>query len=93
MRIIGTINHPTLKISVFRNDNRLTVKLENEHYEINHKLGDDDRFRSVEDVERLLDAEFLAATEAQIRALHQARLGALARQFAPEAGEEFDTII
>ena len=93
MRIIGTIDHPTLKISVFKNDNRLSVKLENEGYEITWKLGDDDRFRTVASVEQLLDAPFLAQAQEIIQHMHSSRLGSMARHFSPAEEEEFETII
>ena len=45
MRIIGQIEHPDLKITVFKSDNRISVKFENEGYEQIFKLGADERRR------------------------------------------------
>lgn len=93
MRIIGTIPHPQLKISVFRYDGRLSLKLETPLYEQTFKLGDDERFASLEDAQRFADEPFLQAALAQFQAMHQARMQALAR-FAPQPeGEVFEEII
>ena len=35
MRILGYLEHPTLKITVFKMDNRISVKFENSLYEQN----------------------------------------------------------
>jgi hypothetical protein len=93
MRIIGQIPHPYLKISVFKNDNRLSVKFENAGYEITCKLGDDERIRTVSDVEQLLDAVFLENILQTLGTIHTARLGLFARQFPPANTEIFPEII
>lgn len=93
MRIIGTIPHPTLRISVFKNDNRLSVKFENPQYEITYKLGEDERFRTADDVAAWIDAPLLEQVEMTFRQMHQARLEALSRHFTAGKQEEFDHII
>lgn len=93
MRVIGQIAHPSLKISVFRNDNRLSVKFENTHYETTFKMGDDDRFRSVADVEQFVDAVFLQEIQGVFQQMHAARLSAMARQFPAASAQEFEEII
>jgi hypothetical protein len=93
MRIIGTIDHPTLKISVFKNEGRTSVKFENSGYEIACKFGDDDRFQTAEDIAKLLDEPFLAAVNAELQHMHAARLAALKRLFPATAESEFETII
>jgi hypothetical protein len=93
MRLLGQIPHPHLKISVFKNDNRLSVKFENAGYELTCKLGDDERFKSVSDIAERLDADYLAAVEQQMAALHAARLGWMTRQFPVESNEYFPEII
>ena len=59
MRIIGNIEHPSLKISVFKNDGRTSVKFETSLYEQTFKLGDDERFSTLEGVQKLVDAPML----------------------------------
>lgn len=92
MRIIGTIEHPQLKISVFKNDGRTSVKFENPLYEQTYKLGQDDRFTSVEDVQKLVDEDFVQSVLAQFQAMHQTRTRALVR-FEPAREEFFEEII
>jgi hypothetical protein len=87
MRIIGTIEHPQLKISVFRMDNRTSVKFENALYEQTFKLGDDERFATVDGVAQWADTALLQLVQENFQRMHRARLEALARNFpAPEAG-------
>lgn len=93
MRVIGQIAHPSLKISVFRNDNRLSVKFENAQYETTFKMGDDDRFRTVADVERFVDPTFLLEIQTIFQQMHAARLSTMARQFPPVSAQEFEEII
>ena len=92
MRIIGTIEHPELKISVFKNDGRISVKFENPLYEQTYKLGQDERFATVEDVQKLVDESFAQAVLAQFQAMHQTRALALAR-FEPPQEEFFEEIL
>ena len=93
MRIIGEIAHPTLKISVFKNDNRTSVKFENGVSEISFKMGDDDRFRTSLDIEKLLDPIFLEDINRQFQAMHTARLAAMSRLFPVQHDAEFETIL
>ena len=93
MRIIGQIEHPVLKISVFKNEGRVSVKFENAGYELTYKMGDDDRFQTTEDVAKLVDPAFLERVNEQLQAMHANRLSALARLFPPLAENEFEHII
>ena len=93
MRIIGQIEHPTLKISVFRNDNRTSVKFENGASEITWKFGDDDRFCTTELVQKLIDEPFLVEVNKQFQAMHATRLAAMSRLFPIVSESEFETII
>jgi hypothetical protein len=93
MRIIGQIEHPEFKISIFRMDNRTSVKIENEGYEQIYKLGDDARFQNPENVRKLLDAGLLDHAARIFRDMHQQKLAALLKLFPPETEESFETII
>ena len=93
MRIIGEISHPTLKITVFKMGERTSVKLENAQYEQTFKLGTDERFQSVEDIQRWADGEFLAQALRQFEAMHQNKMAATQRAFPINAEAEFETII
>ena len=93
MRIIDTIEHPDLKITVFKMDDRITLKFENEGYEQTFKLGNDERLANVEAVRRLVDPEFLTAVSGQFQQMHRIRLAACTRAFPSDAAAEFETII
>ena len=93
MRIIGHIEHPHLKITVFKMDNRLSVKFENAGYEQTYKLGLDERLESFEDVQKLVDAAFTAQVLAQFQQMHQTRIAAYARAFPVDNQAFFEEII
>lgn len=93
MRIIGNIEHPNLKITVFKMDNRLSVKFENALYEQTYKLGADERFDSLEAVQGLVDTPFLQQVQMQFQQMHQNRMAALERLFPPAHTEAFEEII
>lgn len=93
MRIIGNIEHPTLKISIFRMDNRISVKFENGLYEQTYKLGQDDRLSTVESIQKLVDPDFLEQVSAVFRQMHQLRMAAYSRTFPAEHEAVFEDII
>jgi hypothetical protein len=93
MRIIGHIENPHLKITVFKMDNRISVKFENALYEQTFKLGLDERLSSLESVQKLVDGPFIAQVEANFQKMHQARMAAYARTFAADNQPEFEEII
>ncbi len=92
MRIVGSISHPVLKITIFRNDNRLSVKFESGLYEQTYKFRDGEGVDSVEDVYRVVDEGFISRVAALMQPMHETRIAALARQAGGE-GEEFEEII
>ncbi len=93
MRIIGEIEHPSLKITVFKNDGRTSVKFENPLYEQTFKLGDDERFATLSGVQQLVDHQLIAAIQESFHQMHRNRLEALARVFPVPAGFVFEEII
>jgi len=93
MRIIGQIEHPDLKITVFKSDNRISVKFENEGYEQIFKLGADERLNSVESIQKWADPIFLDEVLTRMQQMHRSRLSAMVRAFPPETTSEFEEII
>lgn len=91
MRIIGSIDHPEWKITVFKMDNRLSLKLETGLYEQTYKFRMGEGMESLEDVQRIVDPVFLQAAGRLFAAMHQAHLGALSRSSV--ADDEFEEII
>lgn len=93
MRIIGNIEHPALKISVFKADNRISIKFENALYEQTFKLGDDERFSNLEAVQQLVDETMIEDVLAGFRQMHAARMAVLSRRFPMAETEQFEEII
>ncbi|MFN0174347.1 MAG: hypothetical protein ACKVU0_06860 [Saprospiraceae bacterium] len=93
MRIIGNIEHPNLKISVFKNDGRSSVKFETSLYEQTFKLGDDERFSTLEGVQKLVDAPMLEKIMEGFRQMHCTRLEVMARLFPVPEEVIFEEII
>ncbi len=93
MRLVGTIPHPFLLISIFRNDGRVSVKLENEWYEQTYKLGDDERFPNIEAIHRFVDQHFLEEALNIFVQMHAARRGSLGRMTPDAPGQEMEEII
>ncbi|MCK6694501.1 MAG: hypothetical protein L6Q97_20685 [Thermoanaerobaculia bacterium] len=93
MRIIGQIEHPVLKITVFRSDNRISVKFENEGYEQTYKLGADERLSDVEAIRKWADPLLLEEILARMQQMHRGKLSALLRVFPPDGSPEFEDII
>ena len=91
MRIIGSIDHPVLKISVFRNDNRISIKFENTQYEQIFKMKES--ITNVEEAQRFADEAFCKNVEKQFVAMHQNKMEALQRFLPQNSEEEFEEII
>ncbi|MCW5922019.1 MAG: hypothetical protein KIS77_06750 [Saprospiraceae bacterium] len=93
MRIIGYIEHPHLKITVFRMDERVSVKFENALYELTFKLGQDERLATLENVRQWVDAAFVEQVLDHFQQMHKTRMGAMARAFPLEEHDVFEEII
>lgn len=93
MRILGSIDHPKWKITVFKMEDRLSAKLESALYELAFKFRAGEGMESLEDVRNFMDASFFDEVGRQFEALHQTRLQALSRNAALGAGSGFEEII
>ncbi len=93
MRIIGHIEHPSLKISVFKNDGRTSVKFETALYEQTFKLGDDERFSTLEGVQKIVDGPMIEKIMEGFRQMHSTRLDVMTRLFPSSEEVVFQEII
>ncbi|MFN8237539.1 MAG: hypothetical protein U0T77_05165 [Chitinophagales bacterium] len=59
MRIVGNIPHPILKITVMQMNNRYVLKVEANMLEQTYKFHEDDRLRTMADIEKMVDETFL----------------------------------
>jgi len=92
MRIIGDIPHPSLKITVFKMDNKLSVKFETGLYEQTFKFRESEELHDFETMQKLVDAEFVNEVMENFAKMHRAKNAAMGR-FLPTAKEEFEEII
>lgn len=93
MRIIGNIEHPILKITVFKMENRFSVKFESGLYEQTYKFRSSDAVQRLEDIQKMVDAAFCEAVLQDLNAMHQRKNEAMLRHLQPEVREEFEEII
>jgi hypothetical protein len=92
MRIIGSIDHPKYKITLFKTDDRFSVKFEDGVLEQSYRFRGEARLSNAADLRQLIDAAFLRDVAATFKRMHQQRQAVLQRQLPPEESE-FDTII
>jgi len=93
MRIIGNIEHPILKITVFKMDNKFSVKFESGLYEQTYKFRSSDTIQGLEDIQKMVDAAFCSEVLQDFNRMHQRKNQAMARNLPQEVGGEFEEII
>lgn len=92
MRIIGSVDHPRYKITLFKMDDRFSIKFEDGLLEQTYKFRGEARLSNADELRRLVDAGFLKDVAATFGRMHRQRQAMLQRQLPPEESE-FDTII
>ena len=93
MRIIGNIDHKDLKITVFKMDNKLSIKFESGLYEQTYKFRSGDQMESFEDVKAIVDDQFCAPVIEALNQMHKIKMDAIMRNQSLNMEEEFDEII
>lgn len=92
MRIIGYIDHPILKITVFKMDNKLSVKFETGLYEQTFKFRESNELNDLTSIQKLVDERLVEEVMENFAKMHLSKNEALGR-FLPNAEEEFEEII
>ncbi len=92
MRIIGNIDHPSMKITVFKMDNKLSVKFETGLYEQTFKFRESNELTDFDSMKKLVDEQFMQEVLANFAKLHQIKNAVLGRCMEAEK-EEFEEII
>ena len=93
MRIIGNIEHLVLKITVFKMDNKLSLKFETGQYEQTFKFRESDELNDLESIQKLVDEQFTSFVMEHFEKMHRAKNEAFKR-FLPKAEAQlFDEII
>lgn len=93
MRIVGTIDHPTLKITVFKMDEKFSIKFENGLLEQTYKIRAGSEINSFEDIQKMVDAKWISSIMQTLQQMNQSKLEATARFLVVNDEAEFDDII
>lgn len=93
MRIIGNIEHPILKITVFKMDNKFSVKFESGLYEQTYKFRSSDVVSGLEAIKKMVDATFCEEVLQELNKMHQRKNQAMVRTLPQEIDAEFEEII
>lgn len=93
MRIIGYLEHPRLKITVFKMDNKLSVKFETGMMEQTYKYRTQQGLESITDIEKLVDADFTTKVEALFSQMQKESFAAYERLLPDQEEDEFEAII
>ncbi len=71
MRYIGDIPHPFIKISLFKMDNKYSLKMEMGMYEQTYKWRDIDGLQTPEHISKIIDEEFLVSCITHFKEMQQ----------------------
>jgi hypothetical protein len=93
MRIVKELERNGIKISIFKMDNKYSIKLERNLLEQIYKFRLDDRLQNVEEIEILIDSDFLTKAENIFLLLQENKLQTLERNYPITESEHFDKII
>lgn len=93
MRIIGYIEHPVMKITVFKDNGKLSAKFETGLFEQTYKFREMDNLKNLTDVQALVDPTYQAQVLEHFQTMNQIRNNGLDR-FLPKLEEEdFEEIV
>lgn len=93
MRIIDTIQHPRLKISVFKNGGRFSVKFEDGMIEQTYKFDERQGVTTLDGVKKMIDSAFIKKVEIGLNEMKKLHLDTLLRNAPQELPNEFEEII
>ena len=92
MRIIGYLDFPGVKTTVFKMDNRVSVKFETGLYEQTYKFREGEGADNLEEVSKLVDENFFKGVIAQFQQMHSLRNQSLFAAKEQELEEDFEEI-
>jgi hypothetical protein len=93
MRITGYIEHPIFKITIFKMDNKFSVKFETGLFEQTYKFRTGDGIEKEQDIRDLVDATFIEEVSQHFQAMNTTRTNSLAKKMQGDALDEFEVII
>ena len=93
MRILGNIDHPSLKITVFQMDNKVSIKFETGLYEQTYKFREREELKNLESIKQMIDGNFVNNVLHEFQKMHSIKNNAM-QSFLPKPDEnEFEEII
>ncbi|MEZ5058785.1 MAG: hypothetical protein R2879_17255 [Saprospiraceae bacterium] len=93
MRLVGEIEHPVMKISIFKMGERFSVKFEHKGVEVTYKFSNEEGANDLARLKEMMDEDFIKKVGKQIHEMIPIRLEKI-REYLPEPLEnEFDEII
>lgn len=93
MRIIGYIDHAYLKITVFKMDDKVSIKLESGMYEQTYKFRSGEGVETMEDARKFVTPVFITQVEEILATMHKTRLAGLVALNPLSEEDFFDEII
>jgi hypothetical protein len=93
MRIVGSIPHPRLKISIFHHAERYSVKFESSGVEVTYKFSSEEGASDLASVKVMMDDPFIATVEKQVEAMIPIRRKKISEVLPQVEKGEFDDII
>ncbi len=93
MRIVGYIEHPSLKITVFQMDNKISIKFETGMYEQTYKFRTMEELKTLEEIKKLVNGNFVNNVLQEFQKMHQFKNDALVEFLPKEQEDEFEEII
>lgn len=93
MRIIGYIEHPVMKITVFKMDDKFTVKFETGLYEQSYKFRGSSKINGLESIKKIVDQQFTEEVLREFKSLYRIKEAALIRFLEAKENESFDNIV
>jgi hypothetical protein len=92
MRVVGYIEHPNMKISIFKMDNKFSVKFEGGLCEQIFKFREDTQLDKVEDVKKMITSAFVESVEKRLVEMQDDRF-AISQTLFLSGADEFEEII
>ena len=93
MRILGYVDHPVLKITVFKTDTRLSIKFENGDLEQTYKFRPNQQTNSLKEINALVDEAFLLQVLERFKEMKEDFRATFARNTTSPEEDEFPSII
>ncbi len=93
MRIIGYLDIPSYKVTVFQQGMRFTVKFEDGFYEQSFKFRQSEEISGLAAIQQLIDEPFIQQVEEGFELMRQSMTALMHRHFKAEEEDDFEEII